>query len=372
MELVPPGCHRRNVAEVAIRNLKVHFLSILAGVADDFPMQLWDRLLLLPQAEITINLLQQSNATPKVSAYSHMNGPFDYNKMSLAPIGCKVQVHEKTDKSGTWAYHCVDGWYLSTSNEHYRAHKCHVKATKGERVSDTVQFQHKDITNPTVTPHDKIMTALADCAKAIKGIKNVDSTQDLRDLQHILNDKIETHHDDPNEMLFTKVPQPQPLPRVDATPDPTPTHMMIRSMMNDSNSDEQPFPRVDTISNSDEQLFPRVDTTEPLTCRSPKRRRRHPPKKAATKVPASAPANNMRSKTRAAAQLAAPPASNTRAAKARQAIVESPTQKRADKARQAHVKRMAAAKKKPTWPTPTHAPYEQNRKRCVQSISSHG
>ncbi|KAL7529813.1 hypothetical protein ACHAWF_003120 [Thalassiosira exigua] len=75
LELVSPGCHRRNAAEVSIRNFKSHFLSILAGVADKFPMQLCDRL--LPQAEITLNLLRQSNATPTVSAYAHMSGPFD-------------------------------------------------------------------------------------------------------------------------------------------------------------------------------------------------------------------------------------------------------------------------------------------------------
>ncbi len=40
MELVPPGCHQRNAAEVAIRNFKAHFLSILAGVANDFPPSL--------------------------------------------------------------------------------------------------------------------------------------------------------------------------------------------------------------------------------------------------------------------------------------------------------------------------------------------
>ena len=45
LELVPPRCHRRNAAEVAIQNFKAHFLSILAGVADSFPMQLWDCLL---------------------------------------------------------------------------------------------------------------------------------------------------------------------------------------------------------------------------------------------------------------------------------------------------------------------------------------
>jgi len=75
MELVPPGCHRRNAAEVAIRNFKAHFLSVLAGVADDFPPSLWDRL--LPQTEITVNLIRQSNATPNVSAYAHLSGPFD-------------------------------------------------------------------------------------------------------------------------------------------------------------------------------------------------------------------------------------------------------------------------------------------------------
>ena len=45
LELVPPGCHRRNAAEVAIRNFNAHFLSILAGTATDFPPLLWDRLL---------------------------------------------------------------------------------------------------------------------------------------------------------------------------------------------------------------------------------------------------------------------------------------------------------------------------------------
>jgi hypothetical protein len=99
LELVPPGCHRRNAAEVAIRNFKSHFLSVLAGVADDFPPSLWDKL--LPQTEITLNLHHQSNALPNVLAYAHLSGPFNYNKMPLAPIGCEVQVHKKADRQGT-------------------------------------------------------------------------------------------------------------------------------------------------------------------------------------------------------------------------------------------------------------------------------
>jgi hypothetical protein len=96
---VPPGCHRHNAAEVAIHNFKAHFLSILAGVADNFPSNIWDWL--LTQTKITINLIQQSNATPNVLAYAHLSGPFDYNKMALAPMGYEAQVHKKTNKCGT-------------------------------------------------------------------------------------------------------------------------------------------------------------------------------------------------------------------------------------------------------------------------------
>ena len=107
MELVPPGSHCKNSAEAAIRNSKAHLMSVLAGTAQDFPPSLWDRL--IPQAEITINLLRQSNKTPNDSAYAHLSGPFDYNKMPLALMGMSVQAHEKTEKHGTWAYHSVDG-----------------------------------------------------------------------------------------------------------------------------------------------------------------------------------------------------------------------------------------------------------------------
>ena len=91
LELVPPGTHRKDAAKVSIRNFKSQFLSILVDTAPDFPPSLWDRL--LPQAEITINLLRQSNATPNVLAYARMSVLFNYKKMPLAPMGISVKVH---------------------------------------------------------------------------------------------------------------------------------------------------------------------------------------------------------------------------------------------------------------------------------------
>ncbi len=225
---------------MAIRNFKAHFLSVLAGVANGFPPSLWD--CLLPQTEITINLIRQSNATPNVSAYAHLSGLFDYNKMLLAPMGCEAQVHKKTDKRGTWAHHLVDGWYLFTSPEHYRTHNCHIMHTKSERLSYTIQFQHKRITNPTITHAVKVMHALADCVKALQGMTGcARNSQAAQDLQRIIEatkahvqaqpDRLEdvaTPSATPNlqRVLGVRTPNMPQVPRVQ-TPPSVPTLLMI-------------------------------------------------------------------------------------------------------------------------------------------------
>ncbi len=247
MELVPPGCHRRNAAKVAICNFKANFLSVLADVADNFPPSLWDRL--LPQTKITINLIGQFNATPTVSAYAHLSGPFDYNKMPLAPMGCEVQVHEKTGKRGTWAYHSVDGWYLFTSPEHYRTHNCHIRHTKSERLSDTVQFQHKRITNPTITHANKVMHALADCIKALQGMRgSAINSQAAQDLQGIIDATQANIQAQPERFKDNATPSANPhtqwVPRVQPPPSvPTP-HINVNRRITLSMLMQTPVPRV--------------------------------------------------------------------------------------------------------------------------------
>jgi hypothetical protein len=103
-------------------------------------------------------------------------------------MGCDAQVHEKTNTRGTWAYHLVDGWYLFTSPEHYRTHNCHIKHTKSKRLSDTVQFRHKRIINPTITHAVKVMHTLAHCVKALHGMtSSAQNSQAAQDLQQIID-----------------------------------------------------------------------------------------------------------------------------------------------------------------------------------------
>jgi hypothetical protein len=95
-QLVPPHCHRRNATECAIRTFKEHFVAGLSSFDPSLPMHLWDRL--LPQAEITLNLLLTSWLHPQLSAAAHYHGLLDYNKTAFAPPGCKIISHEKPGK----------------------------------------------------------------------------------------------------------------------------------------------------------------------------------------------------------------------------------------------------------------------------------
>jgi hypothetical protein len=74
-QLVPPHCHRRNAAERAIRTFKEHFVAGISSVDPSFPLHLWDRL--LPQAEITLNLLRTLRLHPQLSAAAHFHGIVD-------------------------------------------------------------------------------------------------------------------------------------------------------------------------------------------------------------------------------------------------------------------------------------------------------
>jgi hypothetical protein len=64
-QLVTQHCQRRNTAEHAIRTFKEHFVSGLESVDPDFPLHLWDRI--LPQEDMTLNLLRKSRQHPHLS-----------------------------------------------------------------------------------------------------------------------------------------------------------------------------------------------------------------------------------------------------------------------------------------------------------------
>jgi hypothetical protein len=116
-QLVPPVMHCHNRAEQAIRTFKDHFLAILSGVDAVFPPYLWD--LLLPQAELTLNLLRQSTLNPGISAWEFFQGPFDFNKMPLGPVGCRVLIHAKPATRRSLDFRAKNGFYIGPAMDSY-------------------------------------------------------------------------------------------------------------------------------------------------------------------------------------------------------------------------------------------------------------
>ena len=91
-QLVEPDNHRVNATERAIQTFKNHFIAGLATVDKSFPLQLW--CYLLPQAELTLNLLRTSRIDSTKSAYKILNGKYDTNRTPLAPPGTRALLYE--------------------------------------------------------------------------------------------------------------------------------------------------------------------------------------------------------------------------------------------------------------------------------------
>jgi Reverse transcriptase (RNA-dependent DNA polymerase) len=155
LQFVPPGVHRANSAERAIRTFKNHLISGLSTTDPNFPMHLWDRL--IPQAVITLNLLRTSRINPNLSAYAQVFGAYNFAANPLAPPGTHVLVHEKPAHRASWAPHAVDAWYVGPAVQHYRCHRVWVWETRHERITDTVTWVPKTAPIPLPTIEEMIL-----------------------------------------------------------------------------------------------------------------------------------------------------------------------------------------------------------------------
>ena len=135
-QLVPPNTHRRNAAERAICTFKAQFISILAGVAPYFLRNVW--YLLLPQTELTLNLLRQTTLDPSKSAWSYFHGPFNYDATPIGPLGCDIIAPKNTGTRHLWDFRGAASWNVVVALQHYQCPTIVAKATRAAQVSDTV------------------------------------------------------------------------------------------------------------------------------------------------------------------------------------------------------------------------------------------
>jgi hypothetical protein len=165
-QLAPPHFHQRNAGESAVRTFKEHFVAGLYSVDPSFPMHLWDRL--LPQAEITFNLLRTSRLHPQLSAAPHYHGLVDYNKTVFAPPGCSIIAHKKPGKRRTWAPHGQHGYSLGPAMHHYRCQHLYISTTASDRIMDTLELFPHNYQMPQLSSTDRLLMAAKDMTDAFQ------------------------------------------------------------------------------------------------------------------------------------------------------------------------------------------------------------
>ncbi len=126
----------------------------------------------------------------------------------------------------------IDGTYKPHQNTTTATYIVQDKKTNSKRISDTVFFKHKYITQPTITPADIIKKAINDLAAALKGWKNIDGIMEMEALQKLVKllnktqnlptPTIDSHSNAATPTATTQHNMPQP--RVKTTV-PTPTPM---------------------------------------------------------------------------------------------------------------------------------------------------
>lgn len=157
VQLVPPSNHRANKAERAIRTFKNHFVAATSTLPPSFPPSLWD--LLLPQIELSLNLLRGCRTKPSLSAWEAVNGAYSFLRHPIAPLGTPVLIFESPVQRPSYAPHGVPGFYLGPSFAHYRCYTCWAAATRAVRITDTVSWHPISAPFPTTQP-DQLLARL--------------------------------------------------------------------------------------------------------------------------------------------------------------------------------------------------------------------
>jgi hypothetical protein len=167
---------------------------------------------------------------PRISAWEFFQGPFDFNKKRLGPVGCPVLIHANPATWQLWDFHAKPGFYIDPALETYRCFKLVKSDTKSQIILDTVKFCHLylSVPVPSASAKDKIIHGLQVIPSAIRGtppptsisqLKAITFLQEFFESWHVLAPPSvrPTHHPAPSSPRVNS----HKSPRVAATSPPS-------------------------------------------------------------------------------------------------------------------------------------------------------
>ena len=115
-----------------------------------------------------LNMLRTCRRDPTISAYKALNGSFDYNRTSLAPLGFLAVLYDDPTNRNNFAPHCTDAMYVALSMLHYGNGKYWVPSTQKMRISISAKIYPEHCELPTISEADKNLISASDLLTAMQ------------------------------------------------------------------------------------------------------------------------------------------------------------------------------------------------------------
>ncbi len=98
--------------------------------------------------------------------YEILNGPYDWNRYPLAPLGFKAIVYKDGNTRGSWALCGVNVWYLGPSKDHYRCDLYYIIETQAYCISGSTELFPQHCQLPDMIPHQHLRALTEELAEA--------------------------------------------------------------------------------------------------------------------------------------------------------------------------------------------------------------
>jgi hypothetical protein len=123
--------------------------------------------------------MRASRIDPTKSAYEILNGPYNWNRYPLAPLGCKAIVYKDGNSRGSWAWGGINAWYLGPSKDHYGCDYYYIIETRAYPISGSTELFPQHCQLPNLMPHQHLRALTDELAKATELASNTPKGKQL-------------------------------------------------------------------------------------------------------------------------------------------------------------------------------------------------
>ena len=97
-----------------------------------------------------------------------VHGNHSFNKNTLAPVGCKIIIHNRTNEPPSWSNHGSRSFYVDPAIKHYRNCVCFMSESKALQISNTVDFFSTTCADSTMTAAEQLSLIMTDLLAVLK------------------------------------------------------------------------------------------------------------------------------------------------------------------------------------------------------------